>query len=106
MRLHNVMMATHLLTGAVCAMIVGFVGVNASSVTVVASVGFAASLTGLAVGFFLANRLVNGLAALERTMASGDVTHLLPTGIVEFERLGERMRALIAQLGRGGCEQS
>ena len=91
MRLHNVLMATHLADRCRVCTRRRFGGdehlVRHDSGR---SVGVATSLLGLAVGFLLAGRLVNGVAALERTMAIGDGAHVQATGIVEFDRLGER----------------
>jgi methyl-accepting chemotaxis protein len=102
-------MATHLLTGVVSALTVGLVAAATSSTTMLAAAGFAASMSGMVIGFWLAGRLTHGTASIERTLATGDGTHLQASGVVEFDRIGERLRTLVqrwAEAAANSREQS
>jgi hypothetical protein len=95
MKLNNVLMATHLLVGVLSALAVGLVGANASSGALVAGVGLVTSLGGLVLGFWVASQFVDGLGSLERTLSTGDGSHVQATGIAEFDRIGERLRNVV-----------
>jgi methyl-accepting chemotaxis protein len=95
MRLHNILMATHLLTGAVGAMVIAVVNATDPTTNVLAGAGAAAGVVGLVVGFHVAGRLTSALGTLDRTLATGDGSQFQPTGIAEFDRVGERLRSLV-----------
>jgi methyl-accepting chemotaxis protein len=95
MRLHNILMATHLLAGAIGAAAISVVNATSPTTPILAGIGGAAGVLALVLGFYVSSRLSAALTTLDRTLATGDSTQIQSAGIVEFDRIGERMRSLV-----------
>jgi methyl-accepting chemotaxis protein len=90
-------MATHLLAGAIGAAAIAAVQLTnvSSQLQFLAGAAATAGVLALVVGFYAAGRLSGALSILERTLAATDASQLQPSGIVEFDRIGERLRTVV-----------
>jgi methyl-accepting chemotaxis protein len=88
-------MATHLLAGAVGAAAIAAVHLTVPSLQLQAGAGAVAGVLALVVGFYVSGRLNASVAMLDRTLAASDATQIQPSGIVEFDRVGERLRSVV-----------
>ena len=103
MKLHNVLISSHFVTGLLSAVLAVWISARFSmSVTL----AWAAAITGsvaLGVGLMLTRRIVFGLANLEAAVSSGDSSHIQNTGLVDIDRVTNRLRAVIQRWGEAAA---
>ncbi len=95
MKLHNLLMASHLATAVGSGLVIGIVSQYASGPPTWFVAATVVSLGGLCAGFALSSKLQGGVSILDRVLSANDVHSIQSTGIEELDRFGDRLVALM-----------